>query len=154
LLLSVDGQDDFVKLVDFGISQASWRPRLTGDSRVVGTPQFMAPEQARGLREGIDARTDQFSLAAIAYTLLTGSEPFWGDDLTAVLYQVVHEPPVPASQRAPWLGTSVDAVLSRGLSKSSADRYPDILAFATALREAVANASLPSNFEELLDPDV
>jgi serine/threonine-protein kinase len=145
ILMSVDGQDDFVKLVDFGISQASWRPRVTcGDARVVGTPQFMAPEQARGLREEIDARTDQFSLAAIAYTLLTGYEPFWSDDLTAVLYQVVHEMPIPTSRRAPWLTSAVDAVLERGLAKSSGDRYPDIMAFASALRDVVLDSSAPS----------
>jgi len=144
ILLSVDGRDDFVKLVDFGISQASGRPRLTGDAHVVGTPQFMAPEQARGVREGIDARTDQFSLAAIAYTLLTGTEPFWGDDLTAVLYQVVYESPVRPSQRAPWLGAAVDAVLARGLAKASAERYSDILAFAAALRAAVGASGCPA----------
>jgi serine/threonine protein kinase len=151
ILLSVDGQDDFVKLVDFGISQASWRPRLTGDTHVVGTPQFMAPEQARGQREVIDARTDQFSLAAIAYTLLTGSEPFWGDDLTAVLYQVVYEPPVPPSRRAPWLGAAVDAVLARGLAKSSGERYPDILSFARALRDAVGDAVVPPEYATARD---
>jgi serine/threonine-protein kinase len=148
ILLAVDGQDDFVKLVDFGISQASWRPRLTGTARVVGTPQFMSPEQARGLREEIDARTDQFSLAAIAYTLLTGYEPFWSEELTAVLYQVVHEMPTLPSLRAPWLGARIDAVIARGLAKAPADRYPDILAFASALREAVgeigARAVTPS----------
>ena len=144
MLLAVDGQDDFVKLIDFGISQATWRPRLTGSARVVGTPQFMSPEQARGLREEIDARTDQFSLAAIAYTLLTGYEPFWSEELTAVLYQVVHETPTSPSLRAPWLGAAVDAVIARGLAKGPADRYPDIMAFASALREAVQVESAPA----------
>ena len=63
-----------------------------GDERgaeVAGTPQCMAPEQARGLREEIDSRSDQFSLAAIAYVLLTGREPFEAEDFIAVLYQVV-----------------------------------------------------------------
>ena len=72
MLLAGAGVDDFVKVMDFGISQASWRPRLTEGERVAGTPQYMAPEQAQGLREQIDHRSDQFSLAAIAYTLLTG----------------------------------------------------------------------------------
>src|SRR5579871_4679520 len=76
ILLSCDGMQDFVKILDFGISQASWRPRLTNDAEVAGTPQYMAPEQAQGLRDAIEPRTDQFSLAAIAYTLLTGQEPF------------------------------------------------------------------------------
>jgi tRNA A-37 threonylcarbamoyl transferase component Bud32 len=98
MLLSSGGSEDFVKVLDFGISQASWRTRLTDNSdRVSGTPQYMAPEQAQGLRDQIDHRTDQFSLAAIAYTLFTGREPFSGDNPIAVLYQVVHhEPPAPA----------------------------------------------------------
>ena len=71
----------------------SWRPRLTEGERVAGTPQYMAPEQAEGLREQIDHRSDQFSLAAIAYTLLTGQEPFRGENPIAVLYEVVHTDP-------------------------------------------------------------
>src|SRR4029450_638678 len=90
MLLSVGGAEDFVKVLDFGISQASWRTRLTDNDRVSGTPQYMAPEQAQGLREQIDHRTDQFSLAAIAYTLFTGREPFSGDNPIAVLYQEGH----------------------------------------------------------------
>src|SRR5678815_4868157 len=68
MLLSAGGAEDFVKVLDFGISQASWRTRLTENGRVSGTPQYMAPEQAQGLREQIDHRAGQFSLAAIAYT--------------------------------------------------------------------------------------
>ena len=95
MLLGGAGVDDFVKVMDFGISQASWRPRLTEGERVAGTPQYMAPEQAQGLREQIDHRSDQFSLAAIAYTLLTGQEPFRGENPIAVLYEVVHSDPIP-----------------------------------------------------------
>ena len=137
MLLAVDGVPDFVKVLDFGISQASWRPRLTDGAQVAGTPQYMAPEQASGLREQIDHRTDQFSLAAIAYTLLTGREPFRGDDAIGVVYQVVHaDPPLP-SQLVPALGANVDAVIMRGLSKQPLERYPDVLVFAAALRAAL-----------------
>jgi serine/threonine protein kinase len=139
ILLSGDGVEDFVKVLDFGISQASWRPRLTEGAHIAGTPQYMAPEQACGLRDAIEPRTDQFSLAAIAYTLLTGREPFIADDPIAVLYQVVHTEPKPPSAIAPALGAGIDAVIMRGLAKQPVDRFPDVLTFAGALRQAVAS---------------
>jgi serine/threonine-protein kinase len=137
ILQSADGEVDFVKVVDFGISQASWRPRLTADSLLVGTPQYMSPEQARGRRDEIDHRSDQFSLAAIAYALLTAWEPFKGDEPVAVLYQVVHEDPPAASTIASWLTEAVDAVIARGLAKDAGHRYSDVLAFSAALSEAI-----------------
>jgi tRNA A-37 threonylcarbamoyl transferase component Bud32 len=138
MLLSTNGTQDFVKVLDFGISQASWRKRLTqDDGRVSGTPQYMAPEQACGLREQIDHRSDQFSLAAIAYTLLTGREPFSGDDPIAVLYQVVHQQPPAPVKVVPALGEAVNDVIMRGLAKASDDRFPDVLAFGAALRAAI-----------------
>jgi serine/threonine protein kinase len=137
MLLAGTGVGDFVKVLDFGISQASWRPRLTDGERVAGTPQFMSPEQACGLREQIDHRSDQFSLAAIAYMVLTGREPFRGENPIAVLYEVVHSDPVPPSQIVPELGPEIDAVIMRGLAKTSSDRYTNVTAFASALRAAV-----------------
>jgi serine/threonine-protein kinase len=138
MLLSTNGAQDFVKVLDFGISQASWRKRLTqDDGRISGTPQYMAPEQACGLREQIDHRSDQFSLAAIAYTLLTGREPFSGDDPIAVLYQVVHQQPPAPVKIVPALGQAVNDAIMRGLAKASDDRFPDVMEFAGALRAAV-----------------
>ena len=138
MLLSTNGAQDFVKVLDFGISQASWRKRLTqDDGRISGTPQYMAPEQACGLREQIDHRSDQFSLAAIAYTLLTGREPFSGDDPIAVLYQVVHQQPPAPVKVVPALGAGVNDAIMRGLAKASDDRFPDVMEFAGALRAAV-----------------
>jgi serine/threonine-protein kinase len=154
MLLSTGGTEDFVKVVDFGISQASWRTRLTDTDRVSGTPQYMAPEQARGLREQIDHRTDQFSLAAIAYTLFTGREPFSGDNPIAVLYQVVHhDPPAPAELN-PALAGAINDVIVRGLSKESADRFADVLEFAAALRAAVdaTTGTQPSGAPEVAGP--
>ena len=148
MLLGGAGVDDFVKVMDFGISQASWRPRLTGGERVAGTPQYMAPEQAQGLREQIDHRSDQFSLAAIAYTLLTGQEPFRGENPIAVLYEVVHTDPTPPSELVPALGPEIDAVVMRGLAKESANRYPNVLAFASALRAAIQGAT-PAPFVDV-----
>ena len=147
MLLAGAGVADFVKVLDFGISQASWRPRLTDGERVAGTPQFMAPEQACGLREQIDHRSDQFSLAAIAYTLLTGREPFRGENAIAVLYEVVHTDPVLPSQIVPALSPEIEAVIMKGLAKESADRYPNVLEFASALRAAIHGGS-PAAFTD------
>jgi len=153
MLLQAEGMNDFVKVLDFGISQASWRPRLTGNTYVAGTPQYMAPEQACGLRDQIGPWTDQFSLAAIAYTLLTGREPFSADDQIAVLYQVVHAEPV-APSRLVQLGPAVDAVILRGLAKQPADRFPSVIAFADALRAAfMTGASVPSTEPALPIPE-
>ena len=137
MLLSGDGVKDFVKVLDFGISQASWRPRLTNSAEVAGTPQYMAPEQARGLREEIDSRSDQFSLAAMAYVLLTGREPFCAEDPIAVLYQVVHADPPPPATLVPRLGPAVDAVIMKGLAKQTTERFGSVLEFAAALRRAI-----------------
>ena len=139
-------------MLDFGISQASWRPRLTEGERVAGTPQYMAPEQACGLRDQIDHRSDQFSLAAIAYTLLTGQEPFRGENPIAVLYEVVHHDPISPSQLVPALGPEIDAVIMRGLAKQSADRYPDVLAFASALRAAVQGTTPAPFVDPISEP--
>ena len=108
----------------------------------------MAPEQAQGLREQIDHRSDQFSLAAIAYTLFTGQEPFSGENPIAVLYEVVHTDPTPPSELMPALGPEINAVVMRGLAKESADRYPDVLAFASALRAAIQGAT-PAPFVDV-----
>jgi serine/threonine protein kinase len=152
MLLADAGVPDFVKVLDFGISQASWRPRLTEGERVAGTPQYMSPEQACGLREQIDHRSDQFSLAAIAYVLLTGREPFTGDNPIAVLYEVVHQDPPPPSQVIPTLNPEIDAVVMRGLAKESADRYPNVLAFASALRAAVHGGATAAFNDPISDP--
>ena len=141
MLLSNDGMTDFVKVLDFGISQASWRPRLTDNTHVAGTPQYMAPEQACGLRDEIGPWTDQFSLAAITYTLLTGREPFSAEDPIAVLYQVVHNDPPPPSHYVA-LPPAVDATVMRGLAKKPADRFPDVLTFAESLRAAISGAAV------------
>jgi serine/threonine-protein kinase len=140
ILLPIDGRDDFVKVIDFGISRASWRAGVFDESVVTGTPQFMSPEQARGLREEIDHRADQFSLAAVAYTLLTGSEPFQDPDLASLLHKVIHETPWPPSRLAPWLGTGVDGVIGRAMSKDAPARYSGVRAFSVALQGALEGA--------------
>jgi tRNA A-37 threonylcarbamoyl transferase component Bud32 len=139
-LVPLAGQaQDVVKVLDFGISKIrAATTELTTETAVLGTPQYMAPEQALGHLDRIDHRTDQFSLAAIAFELLSGAPPFVGETVQAVLYQVVHEtPPLTfARAAAPRTQQRIAAVLARALSKNLEDRFPDVLRFAEALTAA------------------
>ncbi len=96
----------------------------------------MAPEQAQGLVHKIDARTDQFALAAITYAMLTGRHPFVGDDPVSLLYQVIHEAHPPLSRSVSWDTTAIQPVLDRALAKRQQDRFESVGEFARALRAA------------------
>jgi serine/threonine protein kinase len=135
--LSLEGQEDFIKVVDFGISKVR-RLRITADATLLGTPQFMAPEQAQGRRDDIDHRTDQFALAALTYMLLSGREPFRGDTAVTILYQVVHQDPEPLGRHVDWPCTHVNETLRRGMAKDRDTRFASVLDFARALDEAIA----------------
>jgi serine/threonine protein kinase len=140
-LVAVPGEPTLVKLLDFGISKpiASGGRRLTGKHQLLGTPQYMAPEQALGEHQLIDGRTDQFALAAMVYEMLCGAHPFDADDLLDLLRRIVHEPAPPLSRLAPELDLpALDAVLLRALSKHPDDRFADIADFIRAFAEAAA----------------
>ena len=139
MLISEPGRDDIVKVVDFGISKTEGTSRITAEATILGTPQFMSPEQAQGRNEDVDHRTDQFALAAIAYTLLAGVEPFKGISAASVLYQVVHEPARPLAPRVDWACDQVDRVIRKGMSKESTLRYDSILEFSAALAQALVH---------------
>jgi serine/threonine protein kinase len=88
-----DGRDDFVKVVDFGISKVLGATSgLTGTNTLIGTPYYMAPEQAQHKAGAADHRADIYALGVILYEMLSGAPPFTGDSLSAVLYKVVHSP--------------------------------------------------------------
>ena len=139
-LATVDGQtDEVIKVLDFGISKV--RAAATQISQAVdllGTPCYMAPEQARGHGDAIDGRTDQFALGAITYRMLTGQDPFQGDDTAAVLYQVVHEDPPPLSLFLPpgWDARPLQAVLDRAMAKKPDRRFGGMMELARAFDEA------------------
>jgi serine/threonine protein kinase len=142
-LVELPGEPDFVKILDFGISKVrAANTQLTKAQAIIGTPNYMAPEQATGQLDEIDHRTDQWALACIAWEMLTGRAPFAGDDMSAVFYQVIHLDPPPLGKRAPEVPPAVEAVLRRALSKSVAERYPTIRDFAAAL--AGAAQALPA----------
>ena len=98
------GQSERIKVLDFGISKiASISQKITGMAAVMGTPQYMSPEQAEGKGDELDAASDQFSLAAIIYEMLTGRKAFAGETLASVAYQIVHARPVPIHSYRPEL---------------------------------------------------
>ena len=130
--------EDFAKVLDFGISKVrAASTSLTNASTLMGTPMYMAPEQAKGASE-LDHWTDQWALACIAYEMLTGRPPFIGDDTAALLYMVVHEDPPPPSQINPDLPSEIDHVIKRALHKDQTERFPHVTAFARALEAAAA----------------
>ena len=136
-LLQASGESDFVKILDFGISKMkAARTQLTSASAVIGTPNYMAPEQATGAVDDIDPRTDQWSLACIAWEMLSGRSPFAADDVATLLYQIIHVEPQPLSKRVLALPDGVESVLRRGLSKRMVDRYPSIQDFSRAFEVA------------------
>jgi serine/threonine-protein kinase len=118
------------KVTDFGVAKIQSH-QLTQAGSVVGTPNYMSPEQIQGF--AVDGRSDQFSLAVIAYELLTGEKPFAGESIAALAFRIVKEEPAPAQRLNPTLDPPVDGVLRRALAKNPADRYPTCSDFAFAL---------------------
>ena len=143
-LLRVPGDAVFVKIVDFGISKVlkAATTKLTMARAVVGTPEFMAPEQAAGRVDWVDHRSDQWALACLAWHMLSGRLPFWQPEVADILNQVITGEPTPLlPELAGFIPPAVDKVLRRTLSKRREDRYPTITAFARAFEAAVLEAA-------------
>jgi serine/threonine-protein kinase len=137
-LVSVGGEGSFVKLLDFGISKHRSSSALTGEFDILGTPDYMAPEQAMGRTALVDPRADQFSLAAITYEMLAGDTPFAADDVSAVLGRVINDTPLGLKERGIDVPAEVDRVLLKAMAKSPADRYADVAVFIDELARAAS----------------
>jgi serine/threonine-protein kinase len=136
-LLQMEGEPDFVKVLDFGISKVkAARTKLTRALSVLGTPNYMSPEQATGMVDEIDHRTDQWALACIAWEMLSGRPPFVAEELSALLYQIINLDPQPLSKRVPNLVPGVEPVLRRALAKQMGDRFPSVVDFVRSLELA------------------
>ena len=133
------GEPYFVKLLDFGISKRGEEPgqgrHLTGEFDILGTPDYMSPEQAIGRTARVDHRGDQYSLAVILFEMLTGRVPFSAPDVMSLLQKVIAEPAPRASSFHPQVPPSVDRILERALSKEPEDRFDTIAQFAEALED-------------------
>jgi serine/threonine-protein kinase len=131
MLMEVTGR---IKLTDFGVAriQEPDETNLTQVGGAVGTPKYMSPEQARGLRG--DSRSDVFSAAVVLYELLTGTLPFTGENQFSVIHQIVSQDAKPPSSINPELPVAMDAVLARAMAKNPDERYATARDFAVALR--------------------
>src|SRR5436189_1470525 len=112
MMLSEDGT---AKIADFGIAKITDAEHLTMTGSIVGTPHYMSPEQVQGL--AVDGRSDQFSLAVIAYESVTGEKPYTGEHLTTVVYKIVTEEPTPPRRLNPSLAGPIETVLRKALAK-------------------------------------
>ena len=129
--------DGAVKITDFGIAKVTTSQQYTQTGTILGTPNYMSPEQVQGL--AVTGRADQFSLAVIAFEMLTGERPFTGEHLTTVVYKIVAEDPPPVQRLNPTLSPQIDAVLRRALLKKPEGRYNLCIEFVSGLDAACAN---------------
>jgi serine/threonine-protein kinase len=150
LLLVTAGEQRTWKVVDFGVSKLSSTSGTLTKGAIVGTPGYMAPEQARG--GDVTHRSDVFALAVIAYRALTGRPAFAGKDMPRVLFDVCYVQPMRPG-RLVELPEDVERVLALGLAKESAQRFESARAFAEALAaafDARLDESLRRRADELL----
>ena len=141
MLVDRAGRDNFVKVIDFGIAKVlegsdGRSTRLTRTGMLIGTPQFIAPEQLVG--GALDGRADQYALAVIAYRMLTGRNPFEAGTQMETAMRHLNDRPLPLRTYRPDLDVSADFedVLLKALEKSAEHRYGDINAFMEALNES------------------
>ena len=140
-LVTRGGKPNFVKLVDFGIAKlrgdSNTSPDRTAAGLIVGTPEYMAPEQCDD--GAIDSRTDVYALGVMAYELLAGRLPFLGKTVTQLLLAHLQQAPPPLSQLVPGLDPDLERAIMRSLAKAPDDRHADMARFAEALRGARAH---------------
>lgn len=139
ILLSPDEElGEVPKIIDFGLAKTAASPGapLTRAGQIVGTPQYMAPEQIA--RKEVDARTDLYALGSVLYAMLCGRPPFIdNNDDVQLLYKQVHEAVEPVRVHAPHVSAELEAVVMRALAKAPADRFQSGAELARALVPAV-----------------
>jgi eukaryotic-like serine/threonine-protein kinase len=133
----VTGQGD-VKVMDFGIARSltGSQTALTQASQVIGTAQYMSPEQVRG--ERADARSDLYAAGCLLYELLTGRPPFRGESPVAIAYQQVREIPIPPSHLDPQIPPWADAIVAKAMAKAAAQRYQSAEEMRADLQRALS----------------
>src|SRR5437764_720348 len=128
-----------MKVMDFGIARAvaDNSATVTQTANVIGTAQYLSPEQARG--ETVDARSDVYSTGCVLYELVTGVPPFQGDSPVAVAYQHVRENPVLPSARNPAVPRALDSIVMKALAKNQLNRYQSAGDMRQDLQRALAD---------------
>jgi len=134
------GPDDHATLTDFGIARATEGTQITRTGVMIGTPEYMAPEQVLG--EPASASTDLYSLAVLTYEMLTGVTPHRGTEAHAVLHSIVYEPPPKPRSINPQITSAVEDVLLRGLAKKPEQRFSGGREFTSALQGALTGKTV------------
>ena len=150
VFLAREDGEDIVKLLDFGVAKAvgfGGDEHRTSTGVLVGSPNFMSPEQARSERD-VGPRSDLWSLAVIAYRCLTGRHPFPGEHAADVLLRICKGPIAPPSSLQPDLSATLDAFFVRALDRDPAGRFSTAAEFATALRSSLASGASAAGFDE------
>jgi serine/threonine-protein kinase len=131
-----------VKVMDFGIARAvaDSGATMTQTANVLGTAQYLSPEQARG--ETVDARSDVYSTGCLLYELLTGRPPFQGESPVAVAYQHVRENPAPPSAVNPDVGADADAIVMKALTKNPTNRYQSAAEMRADIERALQGSTV------------
>ena len=155
--IMLEGRARRVLLMDFGIAKALGDPQtgLTGTGMIVGTPQYMSPEQA-GSEKDLDHRSDQYSLAVLGYRMLAGTDLFEGDSLPSIIRKQLMAELPDIRRQVPGVPPEMSQAITRALSRDRDERFPDMVAFAKALapRDAVRAARSEGIDEVALAPDL
>jgi beta-lactam-binding protein with PASTA domain/tRNA A-37 threonylcarbamoyl transferase component Bud32 len=127
-----------IKVMDFGIARAisDAQATMTQTAQVIGTAQYLSPEQARG--ERVDSRSDLYSVGCLLYELLTGRPPFTGDSPVAIAYQHVRENPIPPSRVDPELPAWADPIVLRAMAKDPGERYQTAAEMRSDIQRALS----------------
>ena len=125
------------KVTDFGIARLVDSDGHTQTGTVLGTSDYISPEQAQGRH--VDAQTDVYSLGVVLYELLTGEVPFRGENFVAVAMQHINAPPPPVTLKRPEVPHRVEAAIDRALAKDPAARFATMTEFRTSSRRAFAS---------------
>jgi serine/threonine-protein kinase len=147
VLLNGDGQ---AKVTDFGIARSLDVGGLTQTGTVMGTSDYIAPEQARGSQ--VDAQSDVYSLGTVLYELLTGEVPFPGDNFVAVALRHINEPPPSVRERRPDVSPRLDAVIRRAMAKEARDRFGSMDELCAELTACLSPETATSGAQTMVVP--
>src|SRR5207247_1340011 len=136
------GRDGRARVADFGLVQDSIEGPLTHSHHVLGTPAYLAPEQALG--KEVDTRADIYAVGAVLYTMLCGQPPYSGEIPSAVIGKLLHEDPPALDTRRPGVPPPLAAICERAMARNPADRYQSASSLAEALESFVSEARVDS----------